>query len=160
LFVVLRAANRYGDPQPWAPQPTGLFTLLSFVNTQKYPPSLLFVLMTLGPAILLLALADRPAGPLGRVFVTFGRVPLFFYLLHAPLIHLLAMGAAAARYGDAGFLFQHIMLAAPGSVPDGYGYGLPAVYLVTLLVVALLYPACRWFAAVKARSRSPWLSYL
>src|SRR5262245_53775242 len=156
LFVVLRAVNGYGDPHPWTAQPTGLFTLLSFLNCEKYPPSLLFLLMTLGPALLVLAWWDRPPGPLGRVFVTFGRVPLFYYLLHVPLIHLAAIGLAYARYGEAGFLFRHVMLAP---LPEGYGYGLPVVYLVWLGVVVSLYPACRWFAGVKGR-RNGWLSYL
>jgi uncharacterized membrane protein len=160
LFVALRAVNRYGDPAPWSAQPSGLFTLFSFLNCSKYPPSLLFLLMTLGPALLALALLDRPAGPLGRVLVTFGRVPLFYYLLHLPVIHLVALGLALARYGEVGFMFENVAFAGPGQLPGGYGYGLPVVYLVWLLVVAALYPVCRWFAGVKSRHRTAWLSYL
>src|SRR5262249_26057891 len=111
LFVVLRAVNRYGDPSPWSAQPSSLFTFFSFINCSKYPPSLLFLLMTLGPALLALALFDRLAGPLSRVFVTFGRAPLFFYLLHLPVIHLVALGLAYARYGEVGFLFQNVAFA-------------------------------------------------
>jgi uncharacterized membrane protein len=160
LFVVLRGLNFCGDPQPWTEEKSGLFTFLSFLNCQKYPPSLLFVLMTLGPAILLLAWVDRKTGPLGEVFVTFGRVPLFYYLLHVPLIHLLAMAFAYFRYGRVDFLLQHIMVVRPGQLPEGYGYGLGVVYLIWLLVVLLLYPACRWFAELKRGKRASWLSYL
>jgi uncharacterized membrane protein len=159
-FFALRASNRYGDPQPWSQQSTDLFTLFSFINCTKYPPSLLYVLMTLGPSILLLALWDRTPGPLGRVLITFGRVPLFYYLLHAPLIHLAAIALALVRYGDAGFLFQNFLFVGPNQVPPGYGYGLPVVYAVWLAVVVLLYPLCYWFAGVKRRHRSAWLSYL
>jgi uncharacterized membrane protein len=160
LFVALRAVNRYGDPFPWTEQPGGLFTFFSFINCTKYPPSLLFLLMTLGPAIAALALFDRPAGPLGRVFVIFGRVPLFYYLLHAPLIHLVALGLAAARYGEVAFMFQNVAMAGPRQLPAGYGYGLPVVYLVWLGVVVMLYPVCRWFARLKSRRRAMWLGYL
>jgi uncharacterized membrane protein len=160
LFVALRAVNRYGDPSPWSEQPSGLFTFFSFINCSKYPPSLLFLLMTLGPALFALGLLDRPPGPLGRVFVTFGRVPLFFYLLHLPLIHLVALGLARLRYEDVAFMFGNVAFAGPAQLPPGYGYGLLAVYLIWLGVVGLLYPVCRWFSGVKARRRSPWLSYL
>jgi len=157
IFVVLRLTNFYGDPQPWAVQQTPLDTLLSFLNCQKYPPSLLFLLMTLGPAIALLPLLERWTGPLARFFVTFGRVPLFYYLLHIPLLHLLAIIFAYGRYGN-----QVFELAANNQPPPGYGYGLVVVYLVWIgAVVLLLYPASRWFAGVKERHRrSTWLSYL
>lgn len=156
-FVVLRAANFYGDPQPWSVQQKPLDTLLSFLNCQKYPPSLLFLLMTLGPAILLLPLLEQWTGPLARFFVTFGRVPLFYYLLHIPLLHLLAIFFAYGRYGN-----QVFELAAGNQPPPGYGYALPVVYLVWIgAVVLLLHPASRWFAGVKERHRhSTWLSYL
>jgi uncharacterized membrane protein len=158
LFVALRFANGYGDPAPWSPQATNLATVLSLLKCTKYPPSLLFVLMTLGPALVLLACCDRPPGPLGRVFVTFGRVPLFYYLLHVPLIHLVALAFATIRYGEADFLYQHV-LSGGSSFPADYGYGLPVVYAVWLGVVLLLYPCCRWFADLKSRNRSVWLSY-
>jgi uncharacterized membrane protein len=151
-FVTLRAANRYGDPRPWTLQKDGWFTFLSFLNCHKYPPSLLFLLMTLGPAIAALALFDRKPGPLGRVFVTFGRVPLFYYLLHLPLIHAAAAGFAYLRYGPGVLEWTQ--------VPEGYGYSLPVVYLVWLGVVLTLYLPCRWFAGVKQRQRGAWLSYL
>jgi uncharacterized membrane protein len=158
LFVLLRATNLYGDPRPWTLQQTNWFTLLSFVNCTKYPPSLLFVLMTLGPALLALAWFDRPAGPLGRWFVVFGRVPLFYYLLHVPVIHALALVVAWAQYGEVGFLLHHPAGSAPDHAPPGYG--LPGVYVAWLVVVGLLYPVCWWFANVKRRRRDGWLSYL
>jgi uncharacterized membrane protein len=165
LFVALRALNVYGDPQPWAVQGRGVwYTFLSFLNTTKYPPSLLFLLMTLGPSIIAVALFDREAGrepalPL-RPFVVFGRVPLFYYLLHVPLMHLVAVVFAYAKYGRAEWLFLN--WPPPGQPqlePPGYGYDLPVVYLVWLGVVLALYPLCRWFAGVKRRRRDAWLSY-
>ncbi len=164
LFVLLRALNFYGDPVPWSPQARGAwYTFLSFLNTQKYPPSLLFLLMTLGPAILALALFDRAGGPGGpaRPFVVFGRVPMFYYLLHVPLMHLVAVVFSYAKYGRAEWLFRN--WPPPGQPPlepPGYGYDLWVVYLVWLGVVAALYPLCRWFAGVKSRRRDAWLSYL
>jgi uncharacterized membrane protein len=155
LFVALRCWNGYGDPRPWEGQQDNVSLLMSFLNCTKYPPSLSFVLMTLGPAILGLDLFDRPPGPIGRVFVLFGRVPLFYYLLHFAVIHLLAVEVVYFHYGDIRWLFQD-----PPKPPPGYGFGLPVVYLVWLLAVAMLYWPCLWFAAVKERRRDWWLSYL
>jgi uncharacterized membrane protein len=160
LFIVLRTINGYGDPVPWSPQATPEFTVLSFLNCTKYPPSLMFVLMTLGPSILALAWWDRPCGPVGNFFVTFGRVPLFYYLLHAPLIHLVAIAIAYLRYDQVDFMFSFAFIGGPGEIPSDYGYGLPVVYAMWVGVVALLYPACSWYASVKSKSRSAWLSYL
>jgi uncharacterized membrane protein len=160
VFIVLRSMNEYGDPQPWRPQSAGLFSAFAFLNCAKYPPSLFYVLMTLGPALLLLAARDRALGRRGRWLVTFGRVPLFFYLLHLPLIHLLALTVAWFRYPDVGFMFQNIFMGGAGRVPAGYGFGLPVVYGLWLVVVLLLYPPCAWFADLKGRRRSVWLSYL
>jgi uncharacterized membrane protein len=164
LFVLLRAANVYGDPTPWASQARGAwYTFLSFLNTQKYPPSLLFLLMTLGPSIIAVALFDREGGPgrLARPFVVFGRVPLFYYLLHVPLMHLVAVIFAYVKYGRAEWLFMNWPPPGqPQPEPPGYGYDLWVVYLVWLGVVAALYPLCRWFARVKRRRRDAWLSYL
>jgi uncharacterized membrane protein len=157
-FVALRAVNLYGDPTPWSAQKNGLFTFFSFVSTFKYPPSLLFLLMTLGPAIMALALFDRPPGPLGRRLVVFGRVPLFFYILHVYLIHVLAVIFAYARYGQATWLFRLPDYPRP-PVPDDYGFGLPVVYLVWIGVLLVLYPACAWYMGVKRR-RGGRLSYL
>ncbi len=155
-FILLRAANFYGDPRPWAVQKSALFTAFSFVNCTKYPPSLLYLLMTLGPAILLLAMMDRVPARFVRPMIVLGRVPMFFYLLHLPLIHLLAAAVAYPRWELAlgSFYFTH-----PPS-DSGYGHGLAVVYGVWLLAVAMLYPLCRWFAGVKQRRRERWLGYL
>jgi uncharacterized membrane protein len=159
LFVVLRAVNVYGDPTPWSDQRSRLFTFFSFINTFKYPPSLQYLLMTLGPSIAALALFDRHLGRLARSVVVFGRVPLFFYVLHIYVIHALAVAFAYVRYGQATWLFQLPDLPPP-PVPKDYGYSLPAVYLIWIAVVAGLYPVCRWYAGVKKSRRYPWLSYL
>ena len=149
LFVLLRAINQYGDPRPWQQQPSVLLTVLSFLDTTKYPPSLLFLLMTLGPAVAALAWFDRPEGPFSRFLMTFGRVPLFFYVLHIYIIHLAALAVGPA-YG----------FNPNGSLPQGYGLSLPAVYGVWALVVLAHYPLCRWFAELKRRRQASWLSYL
>ena len=153
-FVVLRALNLYGDPRPWAAQESGLFTFFSFINTQKYPPSLLFLLMTLGPSLVALRLFDRGAGALSWPFVTFGRVPLFYYALHLYLIHALALSLAIARHGS------RLGEAFVNGVPPYFVYGLPTVYAVWIGVVVVLYFPCRWFAGLKRRRRDAWLSYL
>jgi uncharacterized membrane protein len=160
FFVVLRAINVYGDPSEWSTQKDALFTFLSFLNTTKYPPSLLFLLMTLGPSILALAAFETGTGR-GRVrefFVTFGRVPLFFYLLQWPVAHLisvllhLAFGKPTAR------LFQ-TPIDWTGPVPN-MGFNLAVVYVCWIAGVLLLYPACKWFAGLKQRRKDWWLSYL
>lgn len=160
-FVALRALNVYGDPSPWSTQPTATFTLLSFLNTTKYPPSLLFLLMTLGPAMLLLRAMDagtpRALGPA----LVFGRVPLFYFVLHFALIHLLAVVACYLQYGAIHWMFESPDLGNyPFTAPPGWGYSLPMVYLVWAGVVLAMYPLCRWFAALKQRRRDAWLSYL
>jgi uncharacterized membrane protein len=154
-FVVLRAVNLYGDPAPWARQESFGRTVLSFLNTSKYPPSLQFLLMTLGPAIAVLPWLERLTGPVARAVIVFGRVPLFFYVLHLYLIHALTLIVGTlAGFDPRDFLHLWMRL------PEGWGYGLPVVYLVWAGVVLALYPACRWFAGVKARRREAWLSYL
>src|SRR5262249_7465989 len=123
---------------------------LDFVRCHKYPPSLLYVLMTLGPAIFLMGCVDRPPREPGRILITFGRVPLFYYLLHVPLIVALVQWVAFGRYGHLVILEQ---------LPKEGGYSLPIVYLIWLDVVVILYFPSRWFAALKARRRDAWLSY-
>ena len=157
LFVALRAWNGYGDPGPWQPQPDAFATLLSFGNTEKYPPSLLFLLMTLGPSIALLGLWDRGVGAASRWLVTIGRVPLFYYVLHILWIHLATIALTAATGGPLDTLLGGFH---PMNKPAAFGYALPVVYAVWLGVVAALYPLCRWFAAVKQRRSDWWLSYL
>jgi uncharacterized membrane protein len=160
-FLVLRAVNVYGDPSRWSVQRSGVFTALSFLNTTKYPPSLLFLLMTLGPALLLLRALEGGTPAWLRPAFVFGKVPLFYYILHAPLIHLFALVACWARYGEVHWMFES---PDPGSFPvtqpPGWPVGLPWVYLIWAAVVVLLYPACRWWAGVKQRRQDAWLSYL
>lgn len=154
-FVVLRATNVYGDPSAWTLQGTTLQTLLAFVNVQKYPPSLHYLLITLGVGFLLLAVFESARGKVSEVLRTFGRVPLFFYVLHVALAHL-----AAGVVGYATGFGVALLTADFLRVPQQWGFGLPVVYLAWALVVATLYPACRWFAAVKRRRGDWWLSYL
>ncbi len=160
-FLVLRFINLYGDPSPWDSSFTGIRTLLSFLNTSKYPPSLLFLLMTLGPSLCFLSLVDARTPRWLRPANVFGRVPLFYYLVHFPLIHLLAVGAAALRYGEVAGLFQSPTLDRfPFTQPPGWGLGLPVVYVVWVSVVLIMYPMSRWFAGLKQRRKDAWLSYL
>lgn len=160
-FVALRAINVYGDPVPWTAQPTRPFTLLSFLSLNKYPPSLLFLLMTLGPALLFLAWMDRRTPRLLRPALGFGKVPLFFYVLHFFLLHLVAVVVCLLRYGSAHWMFESPDVAHyPFSSPPGWGYSLPIVYLVWACVIIATYPLCRWFAALKQRRTDAWLSYL
>jgi uncharacterized membrane protein len=160
-FVALRAANVYGDPSKWAVQKSTLFTVLSFVNTTKYPPSLLFLLMTLGPAMLLLRALDARTPKILAPALVIGRVPLFYYVLHFFLIHALAVIVCWARYGSAHWMFESPDLANyPFTRPPGWGFDLPLVYLVWAGVVIAMYPLCRSYAALKQRRSDWWLSYL
>jgi uncharacterized membrane protein len=160
-FFVIRAINVYGDPSRWSHQKTALFTVLSFLNNTKYPPSLLFLLMTLGPAMIFLWAVDRGTPRLLRPALVIGKVPLFYYLLHFALIHLLAVIVCYARYGTAHWMFESPDLGHyPFSAPPGWGYSLPVVYLVWAFVVVVMYPLCRWYAALKERRRDAWLSYV
>ena len=158
-FIVIRAINIYGDPSPWVAQRAPMMTVLSFLNVSKYPPSLLFVLMTLGPAILFLAaLEGRNRGPLAKVLITYGRVPLFFYLLQWATAHGLAVVASWLAGKPVAPLFGDLGFGPPP--PQGFGFGLGVVYLLWGLGVLMLYPLCRWFAGVKARRHDWWLSYM
>jgi uncharacterized membrane protein len=160
-FVVVRAANTYGDPAPWTHQKTALFTCLSFLNTTKYPPSLAFLLMTIGPVLLALAWAESRPAAWPRVLLVFGRVPLFYYMLHFALLHAFATLVCAWQYGAIHWMFESPDLARyPFTPPPGWGFGLPLVYVVWACLVIATYPLCRWFAAVKSRRHEPWLSYL
>jgi uncharacterized membrane protein len=160
-FLVVRAIDRYGDPRPWSVQPAASHTVISFFNATKYPPSLIFLLMTLGLTLLALRAFDAGVPRLFAPAITFGRVPLFYFLLHLPLIHLLAMGVAYARYGAVHWFVESPSLDRyPFTVPPGWGYPLGVVYAVWALVVIVLYLPCAWFARVRARSSAVWLRYL
>jgi len=148
-FVVLRWSRTYGDPRPWEPREDFLFSLMSFLNCEKYPPSLLYLLMTLGPAWLALAAFDRGIGRAGRPLEVLGRVPLFFYLLQWPVAHGLAVIVAAIQGYPTGWMFR----LPPFQSPLGYGESLGMVYLFWIITVALLYGASRWYGEW-ARRRS------
>ena len=155
-FLLLRATNSYGDPDPWGPAEDLKTSFLSFMNVTKYPPSLQYLLMTLGPALVLLAAFDRSNGRFVRALIPLGRTALFFYVLHLYLIHGLALGLGAVQ----GFEVQS-MCVYYTDLPNGYGVSLPVVYLLWLSVVAALYPLCCWYAAFKKKHRdAAWLSYL
>jgi uncharacterized membrane protein len=153
-FILLRASNLYGDPAPWSVQGSLIATVLSFLNCEKYPPSLLYLTMTLGPALLLLAAFEGARGRLSSWITTYGRVPLFYYVVHLYLLHALALVYAWWLIGDIGTL-----IGAPHK-PAGYGLSLPGIYAVWLAVVVALYPLCRWFAGIKRRRGEWWWSYL
>ena len=160
LFVLLRGINLYGDPDPWSPQKSAAFTLFSFLNCHKYPPSLLYLLMTLGPALLALAVLDGGTPRLLKPVMVFGRVPLLYYLLHIPLIHGLAVLLAYVSYGRANWFFANPPADGRSLMPIGFGCSLSVVYLIWAGVVVALYPVCRWFGELKRRRREAWLSYL
>jgi uncharacterized membrane protein len=161
VFVILRGINIYGDPVRWTTQKSAAFTVLSFLNTNKYPPSLLFLLMTLGPALLFLWAVDGGTPQFLRPALVLGKVPMFYYLLHFPLIHLLAVAVCYARYGQVHWMFESPSIDKfPITPPPGWGFSLPIIYLIWASVVVALYPLCRWFAALKQRRSDAWLSYL
>jgi len=159
-FIAIRAINLYGDSSRWTAQASGTFTLLSFLNTTKYPPSLLYLLMTLGPGLLLLALLERRSTwPGSRVLLLFGQVPLFFYLLQWYVAHLLGIGAALlGGYPTAPFFASPPEGFTPP--PPGMGFGIGMVYLAWLIAVTLLYFPCRWWAAQKKVRTEWWVRYL
>jgi uncharacterized membrane protein len=156
-FVVLRATNLYGDPAPWTVQDGFVPTLLSFINCEKYPPSLLYLAMTIGPGLILLGLFQNASSGLARVVVAIGRVPFLFYVAHIVLLHAMAVAVAHVTVGDIGWLFRHMPAF---NKPEDYGLTLPGVYALWIVALALLFPLCRWFGALKQRRKDWWLSYL
>jgi uncharacterized membrane protein len=154
-FITIRALDMYGDPNRWQWQADGIRTLLDFINTTKYPPSLDFLLMTLGPAAILCAVADRMSGTVKQALVTLGRVPFAFYIAHFYLIHVLAVGLGMLQ----GFSVSQ-MATLFFFYPQGYGLPLSQVYVMWAVVVLAVYPFCRWMAGIKARRRDWWLSYV
>jgi uncharacterized membrane protein len=154
-FLALRAVNVYGDPQPWTHQSDFGSTLMAFMNVQKYPASLDYLLITVGPALLLLAAFERVRGWFAEILQVFGRVPLFFYVLHSALAHL-AAGLVAMWMGFGTAVLDGFFLA----FPPKWGVGLAGVYAAWFFVLATLYPACLWFADLKERRRDWWLYYV
>lgn len=158
LFVIVRFINGYGDPVKWSMQSNGFKSFLSFMNTSKYPPSLLFCCMTIGPALILLAVMEKANSKLATFFITYGRVPFFYYILHFYLIHLLCLvvfyltGHTNNQIADATspFFFR----------PAQFGFSLPVVYAIWIFIVLLMYPLCKWYGNYKLTHRQWWLSYL
>ena len=166
LFLVLRGFNLYGDPRPWHVATQGrngappMPALLAFLNATKYPASLNFLLMTLGPIIALIPLLEDLRGGMARRIAVFGRVPFFYYVLHIPLIHAMALAVSKIRMGFVSpWLFTNHPMGNP-EPPAGYVWSLPLLYLVWAIAIVLLYFACRWFAELKARRNDWWLSYV
>jgi uncharacterized membrane protein len=160
LFALLRAFNGYGEPREWDTHTSSVYTMLSFLNTTKYPPSLHFLLMTMGPALIFLALIEPIQNRLPKSVIVFGRVPFFFYVLHLYIIHVLAMLLLVYEGRDASeYIFSAENLMS-GSLSD-FGLRLEVVYLVWLIVVVLLYPLSRWYQRYREKNPSKWwLSYL
>ena len=161
LFAALRYTNWYGDPSKWSEQNNPLFTFLSFINCTKYPPSLLYALMTIGPALILLAFLPDRWPRIWSPFLIFGRVPMFYYLLHVPLMHVMTMIYTYVRWRRVDWLFSMPgFFPKPETIPKDFGKSLLIGYALWITAVLILYPLCRWFAAVKERNQSAWLSYL
>lgn len=160
LFIILRWTNAYGNPAPFIAYPVFSGTIISFFNPSKYPPSLQYLLMTLGVTFLFLANSEKWKGRIVSFFALFGRVPFFYYIIHLYVIHVLAMLLA----GFTGFGWQFFILPTwIGFVPNmnGYGVGLLMVYIIWIAIILLLYPLCRWFDRYKQNHKDKWwLSYL
>jgi uncharacterized membrane protein len=158
-FMVLRFINVGGDPTRWESYPNISFTIMSFLNTSKYPPSLLYLCMTLGPMLLLLASIEK-WNMRSFVLETFGRVPLFYYIIHFYIIHLVALVFYMVDTGTSWKEIDFHVGNSFGGLPASHGYSLWVVYLVWISIVVALYPLCRWYAHYKATHRSWWLGYL
>ena len=161
IFIVIRIINIYGDPVPWSHQASGTFTFLSFINVTKYPPSLDYLLITLGVAMLFLAFTEKPLNRFTKIISVYGRVPMFYYLIHLYVIHLLAMLAAVwlgFKWTDM-TSFTTWVDFSPNL--KGYGVSLWVVYLIWLMIVVALYPLCKWYDRYKtAHKEKWWLAYL
>jgi uncharacterized membrane protein len=160
LFIVIRFINSYGDPRPWSVQQTPFFTFLSFLNTTKYPPSLLYILMTLGPALLFLAFTEKPLNAFTQKLVVLGRVPMFFYIIHIYILHLLGVIAVVASGHPWHDMVLNTWVTANQQL-QGYGYPLWFVYALWIVVMIGLYPLCQWYDGYKRTHREKWwLSYV
>lgn len=160
FFIALRATNLYGDPHPWTVQKNTLFTFLSFINTHKYPPSLLYMCMTIGPGILFLAWAGSIKTRLSSIITVYGRVPFFYYVLHFYLIHLVSALLSFTRGHSFAEGIHDASNFLPNFIYPNEGYSLWFVYGMWLLIVASLYPLCKWFSEYKKTHKQWWLSYL
>jgi uncharacterized membrane protein len=159
-FVIIRLLNTYGDPFPWAPQQSGVFTVLSFLNVTKYPPSLDYILVMLGPALIFLAWSENLKGKVSQYVIALGRVPMFYYITHLYLIHIIAVIAALATgFEFSDMIFNTWVTDSPNL--RGYGFGLGVTYLVWVSVVLALFPLCLWYDRYKIRNKQKWwLSYM
>lgn len=161
LFIIIRYINLYGDPSPWSVQKNGFFTFLSFIKVSKYPPSLLYLLITLGPAFLFLSFTEKLKGTFVNIVSVYGRVPMFYYLIHIYIIHLLVMIASAFTPG---LNWETWILTKPiwfTKGLKGYGFSLPVAYLIWIGIVVALYPLCKRYDAYKQANKAKWwLSYL
>ena len=161
-FIVLRLINLYGDPSRWAYQERGgIYTFLSFLNTTKYPSSLLFLLMTIGPALIVLALTDRIDGKAiwQRIAIVYGRVPMFYYMLQFALAHALAILISLAAGKEIGYYFMNFPASFAAAPPDA-GFPLWVVYVMWIMGLAILFPLCWWYGNYKLTHRKWWLSYI
>lgn len=160
LFIILRAINIYGDPSKWSPQKNGVFTVLSFLNPTKNPPSLLFTTMTIGPAILFLAFAGNIKNRLTKIITVYGRVPFFYYVIHFYLIHFAVMIIFFIK----GHSVTTDLPTQPSLIPNfiipGEGYSLGVVYVIWIILVIIMYPLCKWYGDYKQKHKKWWLSYL
>jgi len=159
-FIILRWFNLYGEPKIWSEQSTTIYSVLSFLNTTKYPPSLHFLLMTIGPTLIFLSFAEKIQNRISQPITTFGKVPFFFYVIHIYFIHVLAtiflvyQGQAWNAYVISA---EEILSGRLGR----FGVSLDAVYAIWIMVVVVLYPLCRWYQAYKeGHPEKRWLSYL
>lgn len=160
LFIFLRTINIYGDPAPWSAQKNGMFTFMSFLNTTKYPVSLLYTLMTLGPVLVILALMEKINFSFLKPFQVFGRVPMFYYVLHFSLIHAISLALFMNKTGKSlGDIDFHFNKSFGGITPEG-GYSLGITYLLWMAVVIFLYPLCVWYNRYKSTHKDWWLSYI
>jgi uncharacterized membrane protein len=158
LFIILRYVNLYGDPKPWQSYNTFTYTLLSFLNCTKYPPSLLYTLMTLGPLLIFLGILDRVDFKIFKPLIVFGRVPLFYYIIHFYLIHAVALFFYIQKTGKSLGEIDFHFSKGLGGITEGYG--LPMVYLAWACIVVFLYPLCHWYNQYKSTNRSWWVSYI
>jgi len=160
LFLMLRGFHWYGEPSDWAKQNSPIFSLISFLNATKYPPSLHFLLMTMGPALIFLSISETIQSRISKIIVTFGKVPFFFYVVHLYLIHALASAYLVYQgetWGAYVLSAREMMSGRLGS----FGVSLEAVYIIWILVIVMLYPLCRWYQTYKERHPDKfWLSYV